>query len=412
MAAASSADRPDRDGPRPMALEGIRVLDIATMAAAPWAAAYLAELGADVVKIEMPGTGDHQRRWGAPKNGEGLFWKSMSRNKRSITLNLGKPRGAALFKRLAAEADVVIENFRPGTLERWGIGYETLHAINPRLILLRVTGFGQCGPYAPRPGFGTLAESLTGFAHLTGQPGGPPTLPNGPLADGLAGVTGAYAVMVALYWRDAQGGTGQQIDLSLCEPLLRLLEPALMDYDQFGIARGRVGNRSDHVAPRNSYQCGDGRWVSISASAQSIFERLMDAIGRPELRTDPRFAVNAARVANVEELDAIIGAWMREHARDEALALLERAEVAAAPIYDIPDIFADPHFAARQSFTAVEDPELGSMRLVNVVPRFSETPGCVRSTGPALGAHNDAVYGDELGLDPAELEELRREGII
>ncbi|HEV2460579.1 MAG TPA: CoA transferase, partial [Ktedonobacterales bacterium] len=407
----SSADRPDRDGPRPMALEGIRVLDIATMAAAPWAAAYLAELGADVVKIEMPSTGDHQRRWGTPKNGEGLFWKSMSRNKRSITLNLGKPRGAALFKRLAAEADVVIENFRPGTLERWGIGYETLHAINPRLILLRVTGFGQCGPYAPRPGFGTLAESLTGFAHLTGQPGGPPTLPNGPLADGLAGVTGAYAVMVALYWRDAQGGTGQQIDLSLCEPLLRLLEPALMDYAQFGIARGRVGNRSDHVAPRNSYQCGDGRWVSISASAQSIFERLMDAIGRPELRTDPRFAVNSARVANVDALDEIIGAWIRRHTRDEVLAALQQAEVAVAPIYDIPDIFADPHFDARQSFTAVEDTDLGSMRLVNVVPRFSETPGRVRTTGPTLGSHNAEVYG-ALGLDAGEIETLRHDGVI
>ncbi|HEX6819207.1 MAG TPA: CoA transferase [Ktedonobacterales bacterium] len=408
MPAAQSAP----DTTRPLPLEGLRVLDIATMAAAPWAAAYLAELGADVVKVEMPGVGDHQRRWGTPKNGEGLFWKSMSRNKRSITLNLGKPRGAALFKRLAADADVVIENFRPGTLERWGIGYEALRAINPRLILLRVTGFGQCGPYSPRPGFGTLAESLTGFAHLTGQPDGPPTLPNGPLADGLAGITGAYAVMVALYWRDARGGTGQQIDLSLCEPLLRLLEPALMDYDQFGLARGRVGNRSDHVAPRNAYQCGDGRWVSISASAQSIFERLMVAIGRPELRTDPLFAVNAARVANVKELDAIIGDWMRRHSRDEALALLEQAEVAAAPIYDIPDIFADPHFAARHSFTTVEDPELGSMRLVNVVPRFSETPGRVYATGPALGEHNDEVYGDELGLDAAELEALRREGVI
>jgi crotonobetainyl-CoA:carnitine CoA-transferase CaiB-like acyl-CoA transferase len=405
------ASRPDAADPRPLPLESIRVLDIATMAAAPWAAAYLAELGADVVKVEMPGTGDHQRRWGTPKNGVGLFWKSMSRNKRSITLHLGRPQGAALFKRLVAGADVIIENFRPGTLERWGLGYETLRAINPRLILLRVTGFGQCGPYAPRPGFGTLAESLTGFAHLTGQTDGPPTLPNGPLADGLAGITGAYAVMVALYWRDARGGTGQQIDLSLCEPLLRLLEPALMDYDQFGIARGRIGNRSDHVAPRNTYQCGDGRWLSISASAQSIFERLMDAIGQPELRTDPRFAVNAARVANVEALDAIIGGWMRQRDRDEALALLEQAQVAAAPIYDIPEIFADPHFAARETFTAVQDPEIGSIRLVNVVPRFSETPGRVRTTGPALGAHNEEIYG-ALGLDAGELEALRRDGII
>lgn len=399
------------NGPSPMALAGLRVLDIATMAAAPWAATYLAELGADVIKVEAPGVGDHQRRWGTPKHGSGLFWKSIGRNKRSVTLSLSKPSGAALFKRLAAEADVVIENFRPGTLERWGIGYETLKALNPRLIMLRVTGFGQTGPYASRPGFGTLAESLTGFAALTGQPDGPPTLPNMPLADGVAGITGAFAVMVALYWRDARGGQGQMIDLSLCEPLLRLIEPSLLDYDQFGVVRGRIGNRSDHVAPRNSYQCGDGKWLSISASAQSIFERLMDAIGRPELREDPRFAVNMARVAHVEELDAIIGGWMCERTRADALAELDRAQVAAAPIYEVPEIFADPHFQARQSLTPVEDPDLGSITLVNVAARFSETPGQITRTGPALGEHNAEVYG-ALGLDDDELETLRRDGAI
>jgi crotonobetainyl-CoA:carnitine CoA-transferase CaiB-like acyl-CoA transferase len=396
---------------RPLPLAGVRVLDIATMAAAPWAATYLAEFGADVIKVEMPGTGDHQRRWGTPKNGVGIFWKSMGRNKRSVTLNLGKPEGAEIFKRLVAEVDVVIENFRPGTLERWGIGYETLKAINPRLVLLRVTGFGQEGPYSSRPGFGTLAESLTGFAHLTGHPSGPPTLPNGPLADGLAGITGAFAVMVALYYRDARDGVGQVIDLSLCEPLLRLLEPALLDYDQLGIARGRVGNRSDHVAPRNSYQCGDGRWVSISGSAQSIFERLMVAIGRPELRTDPRFAVNSARVAHVDELDEIIGAWIRRYPRDEVLSRLEAAEVAVAPIYDIPDIFADPHFQARQSMISVEDADLGRIQLVNVVPRLSETPGRVSTTGPALGEHNADVYA-MLGISAQQLEQLHQQGII
>ena len=396
---------------RPLPLAGVRVLDIATMAAAPWAASYLAEFGADVIKVEMPVVGDHQRRWGTPKNGEGLFWKSMSRNKRSITLNLGKPRGAEVFKRLVKDVDVVIENFRPGTLERWGIGYETLREVNPRLILLRVTGFGQTGPYSPRPGFGTLAESLTGFAHLNGHPGGPPTLPNMPLADGAAGITGAFAVMVALYYRDARGGTGQMIDLSLCEPLLRLLEPTLLDYDQFGIERGRIGNRSDHVAPRNTYQCGDGRWISISASAQSIFERLMVTIGRPELREDPRFYVNSARVAHVDELDEIIGAWMRRHSRDEALALLEAGEVAAAPVYDVPDIFADPHFKARESFVTVHDPNLGDMRLVNVVARLSETPGRVEKTGPALGEHNAEVYS-ALGVSDDEMEALRRDGIV
>lgn len=395
--------------PRP--LDGIRVLDIATMAAAPWAAAYLAEFGADVIKVEDPRTGDHQRRWGTPKNGEGLFWKSMGRNKRSITLNLGREAGAALFKRLVADVDVVIENFRPGTLERWGIGPDVLLAINPRLILLRVTGFGQAGPYSARPGFGTLAESLSGFAYLTGQPDGPPTLPNLPLADGLAGVTGAYAVMLALYQRDANGGAGQVIDISLCEPLLRLLEPTLMDFDQFGVARGRIGNRSDHVAPRNTYQCRDERWIALSASATTIFERLMHAIGQPELITDPRFHTNAARLANVAALDAIIGDWMRQHTRAEVLTQMEAAEVAVAPVYDVPDIFADPHFAARESFTTIADPTLGPMRLVNVVPRLSATPGRVTSTGPTLGQHNHDIYTN-LGLSDAEIAALAKDGVI
>ncbi len=396
---------------QPMALDGVRVLDIATMAAAPWAAAYLAEFGADVLKVEAPVVGDHERRWGTPKNGVGLAWKSMGRNKRSVTLSLSKPRGAELFKQLVADVDVVIENFRPGTLERWGLGYETLREINPRLVLLRVTGFGQTGPYRERPGFGTLAESLTGFASLNGHPDGPPTLPNMPLADGVAGVMGAYAVMLALYWRDARGGTGQVIDLSLVEPLLRLLEPALLDYDQFGIVRGRIGNRSDHVAPRNSYVCGDGNWLSISASAQSIFERLMDAIGRPELKTDPRFAVNANRVANVTELDQIIGSWMRQYSREEALALLEQAQVAAAPVLDIAGVFADPQFQARGSFVPLDDCDLGSVRLVNVAPRMSATPGAVRTTGPKLGQHNAEVYG-ALGLSGDELAELQSDGVI
>jgi len=392
-------------------LSGLRVLDIATMAAAPWAAAYLAEFGADVIKVEHPATGDHQRKWGTPKNGEGLFWKSMGRNKRSVTLNLGKPAGAAVFKRMAAEADVVIENFRPGTLERWGIGPDVLLALNPRLIILRITGFGQTGPYRERPGFGTLAESLTGFAHLTGQEDGPPTLPNMPLADGLAGVTGAYAVMLALYHRDANGGAGQVIDLSLCEPLLRLVEPSLMDYDQFGIGRGRIGNRSDHVAPRSAYQCGDGRWVALSASAAPIFTRLAHAMDQPELATDPRFHDNAARLEHHTALDAIIGGWMAQHPRDEVLARMEQFEVAVAPIYDIPEVFADPQFQARESFATVQDPVLGPMRLVNVVPRLSATPGRVTSTGPTLGQHNAEVY-HALGLSDDEIAALHEQGVM
>lgn len=392
-------------------LAGLRVLDIATMAAAPWAAAYLAELGADVIKVEHPNGGDHQRHWGTRRHDTALFWKSMGRNKRCVTLNLNTPAGAALFLRLAADVDVVVENFRPGTLERWGIGYKVLCARNPGVILLRVTGFGQTGPYRQRPGFGTLAESLTGFASLNGASDGPPALPNMPLADGLAGVTGAFAVMVALYWRDARGGTGQVIDLSLVEPLLRLVEPALLDFDQLGIVRARVGNRSEHVAPRNAYRCGDGRWVSISASAPSIFERLMRAIGQPGLIADPRFCTNEQRLAHVEELDAVIGAWIGTRSCEEVLRALQAAEVAIAPIYTTRDVFADEHFRARGSFAELADPELGRIALVNVVPRFSATPGYVRHTGRALGADNEEIYG-ALGLSRSQQAELAREGVI
>lgn len=403
--------RVTKDGTAPMPLAGVRVLDLATMMAAPWTAAYLAEMGADVIKVEYPNTGDLQRRWGTKKEGQALFWKSMSRNKRSITLDLKAPAGAGLLKQLVATADVVVENFRPGTLERWGLGYDVLAAVNPRLVMLRVTGFGQSGPYRARPGFGTLAEGLSGFAHLTGIRDGPPTLPNMPLADGIAGITGAFAIMTALYYRDTRGGLGQAIDLSLYEPLLRIVEPALMDYDQLGIARTRIGNGSEYVAPRNTFECNDGRWIAISTSAQSIFERLMRAIDRPELIDDPRFVNNQTRLEHAGEIDAIVAAWVKARSYAEVMAVMEGAEVASAPIYDVPAIFADEHFRARETFVTVEDPDFGPMRLVNVAARFSRTPGRINHTGPALGAHNREVY-EELGLTADDLERLAAEGVI
>jgi crotonobetainyl-CoA:carnitine CoA-transferase CaiB-like acyl-CoA transferase len=392
-------------------LRGIRVLDVATLMAAPWAAAYLSEFGADVIKIEQPGIGDHQRRWGSRKRGQPLMWKSLARNKRSLTLDLRRPRGAEIFRGLVRTADVLIENFRPGTLERWGLAPDSLLELNPRLVVLRVTGFGQTGPYSARPGFGTLAEAFSGFSHLVGEEDGPPTLPNLPLADGLAGVTGAYAVMVALYGRDRPGGCGQVIDLSLYEPLLRLLEASTLDWDQLGMAGMRTGNRSAHVAPRNAYRCADGSWVALSASAQSIFERLARAIGRPELVTDPRYVDNEARVRHADELDAEVASWMARHPRAEVLRVMEEAEVAVGTVSDVPALFSDPHLEARQSLVSVEDPVLGPMRLVNVVPRFSRTPGRVRSTGPELGEHTDEVLR-ELGIGDEEIAGLREEKVV
>ena len=392
-------------------LAGKRVVDIATLMAGPWTAQYLGDFGADVIKVEQPGIGDHQRRWGSRKNGEPLFWKSISRNKRSITLDLHTAHGSGVLKKLLAQADVLVENFRPGTLERWGLGPDVLLEINPRLIIARITGFGQTGPYRERPGFGTVAEGMSGFSHMTGEADGPPTLPSMPLADGVAGLTGAFAVMLALYHRDANGGAGQVIDLSLCEALLPLMGPTLLDWDQLGLSARRTGNTLTQVAPRSAYECGDGQWVALSASSQSIFERLARAMGNPELSSDPRFVDNQARVRHIEDLEAIIGGWMLARPRSEVLATMEAAEVAVGPIYDIPSVFADAQFQARGSFVTVEDPVLGPMRLVNVAPRLSATPGRIRHTGPALGEHNAEVFR-ELGLDAGEVEQVLAEKVV
>jgi crotonobetainyl-CoA:carnitine CoA-transferase CaiB-like acyl-CoA transferase len=382
-------------------LDGRRVIDIATLAAGPWIAQRLGDFGADVIKVEQPGIGDHQRRWGSQKNGEPIFWKSIARNKRSVALDLRLPGGVRALKRLLTGADVLVENFRPGTLERWGLGPDVLLALNPRLVIARVTGFGQDGPYSDRPGFGTVAEGMSGFSHMTGAADGPPTLPSMPLADGVAGITGAFAVMLALYHRDANGGGGQVIDISLTESLLTLMEPTLLDWDQLGANLRRTGNTISHVAPRSAYECADGQWVALSASAQSIYERLARAIGRPELIADPRFADNKARVINAGLLDQIIGQWMAHIPREEVLRRMAEAEVAVGPIYDLPSVYADPHFRARGSFITVDDPALGPMRLVAVTPRLSATPGRILHTGPSLGQHNAEVFA-EFGIDPAD----------
>ena len=397
-----------RQAPPP--LDGVRVLDLATMMAAPAAAAYLAEFGADVIKVEKPKEGDPQRRWGTRKAGESIFWKSISRNKRSLTLDLRTPRGAEILGLLVRRTDVVIANFRPGTLDSWGIGYGWMAAANPGVILLEISGFGQGGPLARRPGFGTLAEARSGFAHLTGQPEGPPTLPNMGLADGVAGIMGAFAVMLALRARERGDGLGQRIDLSLCDSVLRLIEPSLLDWSQLEIAGQRTGSRSVHVAPRNVYRCRDGNWVALSASTPSIARRVFAAIGRPELADDPRFADNAARLENVDELDSVIGEWIGRHDAPEVIEIMERAEAAVGPVQDIPQIHQDPSFRERPSFVEVEDPHFGPMQLVDVVPKLSRTPGMVRATGPALGQHTKEIL-DELGL-LAEHQRLEEEGVV
>ncbi|MEU4657410.1 CoA transferase [Streptomyces sp. NPDC023723] len=396
------------DGP----LAGLRVIDAATLAAGPLIATWLGEHGAEVIKVEQPDGGDPMREWGAQKDGVGLMWKSLSRNKKSITLNLRTEEGRGLLRTLCGQADVVILNLRPSTQRKWGLDYPSLAAGHPGLVMVHVTGYGAGGPKSDRPGFGTLGEAMSGFAHLTGSPEGPPTLPSFMLADGVAGLTATYAVMMALYHRDVHGADGQLIDINLIEPLARLLEQPVLTYDQLGTVPGRTGNRWDISAPRNVYLTKDGHWLAMSGSAPSIARRALRAVGRPELTADPRFAEAQSRLRNAPQIDAIMADWIGERTLEDAMTVFEEADVAAAPVYNARQQLEDPQLRARNVYPAVPDPELGSMRVQAPVPRFSTTPGRIEHLGPTLGEHNDEVYGDLLGLDGDRLGALREQGVI
>ena len=391
-------------------LAGIRVVEAATLFAAPLAGMLLGDYGAEVVKLEHPLRPDPARGHGPSKDGIGLWFKSLARNKRLVTLDLSRPEGADLFLRLVADADVVLENFRPGTLERWGLGWDELSTANQRLVLARVSGFGQTGPYAARPGFGTLAEAMSGFAMLNGEPDGPPLLPPLALADGVAGLATAFAVLAALRARETTG-RGQVVDTSLVEPLLALLGPQLTAYGLLGELEPRTGNRSSSNAPRNVYRTADGAWVAVSASATSIAERVVRLVGRPELAEEPWFGTGAGRVAHVEELDTAVAGWIAARNRDEVLAAFERVEAAAAPVYHAGELLADPHFTAIGAYRMVHDDELGPLVMANLVSRLSETPGSIDHTGRAHGHDTDAVLA-ELGVSAQELELLRAGDVI
>ncbi|GAA4987421.1 CoA transferase [Yinghuangia aomiensis] len=404
---AQPADR-RRDPP----LAGVTVLDIATLFAGPMAATILGDYGADVVKIEHPTRGDPVRDHGPSKDGVGLWWTMLGRNKHAVGLALNRPEGAEILLRLIRDADVLIENFRPGTLERWGLGPDRLHEANPRLVIARVTGFGQFGPYARRPGFGTLAESMSGFAAITGEPEGPPTLPPFGLADGIAALTAAQAVMTALYERDTRSGRGQVVDLAIIEPILAVLGPQPIVYDQLGVVQQRTGNRSVNNAPRNTYRCRDGKWVAISTSAQSIAERVMRLVGHPEVIDEPWFAAGVDRAAHADELDAYVGAWIADRDLADVVKAFEAAEAAAAPIYDIADVFADPQYRALDTVTTVEDPVLGPVRMQNLLYRLSASPGRIAWTGRPRGADTFRVLSSRLGLRAEELGRLADAGVI
>lgn len=394
-----------------MPLQSVRVIDASTILAGPLCCQILGDFGAEVIKVEHPTHGDAMRGHGPQKSGVPLWWKEISRNKRTVGLNLGDRQGAEVFKRLAASAHIVVENFRPGTLERWGIGPDTLLEINPGLIVVRLTGFGQTGPYAHRPGFGTLAEAMSGFAYLTGPADAPPTLPAFGLADSICGIAAASAALMALRAREVLGTAGQVIDMSILEPIMTAVGPSPTAYQQLGVVGTRHGNRSENNAPRNTYKTADGHWVAVSTSAQQIAERVMAMIGHPEVAKEPWFASGRARAQHADHLDELLGDWIAERDRSTVLAEFEKAGAAVAPVYSARDIVEDPHIRQTGMLVEVDDGDLGPLLMHNVMWRMSETPGKIRFTGRKLGADTNAVL-EEMGYSPAQVDALRSRGVI
>ena len=391
-------------------LDGLRVLDVSTILAGPVCCQILGDFGADVVKIEHPNGGDNMRGHGKSKDGHPIWWKEVSRNKRTVALKLGSPEAAGVFRRLAASADVVVENFRPGTLERWGIGPDVLLAENPGLVIVRLTGFGQSGPYAARAGFGTLAEAMSGFAELTGGADQPPTLPAFGLADSICGIAASSAALVALRHRD-RTGLGQVVDMSILEPIMAAVGPSPTIYQQLGVVEKRHGNRSTNNAPRNTYRTCDGKWVAVSTSAQRIAERVLTLVGHPEVIDEDWFASGSTRVEHVDLLDRYVGEWIGERTRAEVVTAFEEAGAAIAPVYDSQDVVDDPHIRETQMLVEVDDPDLGPLLQHNVLWRMSKTPGSIRFTGRSLG-HDTTDVLSEAGLDADEIGHLRESGTI
>jgi len=394
-------------------LEGLRVLDISNVIAGPFAAALLADFGADVVKAELPGGGDALRALPPHKDGKPLLWKAVNRNKRAITLDLRKPEGQELFKRLLPRFDVLIENYRPGTLDRWDLPREALWKLQPKLTILRVTGFGQTGPYRGYAGFARLFEAYSGLTYITGEPDGAPTHPSYPIGDPISGVFGAFGVLVALVHRMKHPeAPGQEIDLSCTEAVMRLLEVLPIEYEQLGLVHERTGSSNAFVAPAGVFRSGDHEWVTFTAATQSVFERFCALIERQDLLSDPRFADNPSRMSHLDELNEIVARWIGARPLAEVVSRLSEAGVSVAPIYTNRQILDDPHFRARGSIARAKDEDFGSVAVPGVVPRLSGTPGEVRTSGPAPGAHNAEVYGDWIGLSDAERERLRTAGVI
>lgn len=388
-------------------LDDVRVLDLSRLFAGNVLTQILGDYGADVIKVEPP-EGDTLRAWQTA--GVSTHWKIYARNKKSLALDLRRPEAIDLLKRLVPTADLLIESFRPGVLEKMGLAPAILHALNPRLVIVRISGWGQDGPYAQRPGFGTIIEGMSGFASFNGFADREPVLPPMYLADGVAGLYGASAAMIALREAEQENGRGQVIDLPLLDPLFAILSPQAANYRLTGTVKPRTGSRSTNSAPRNCYRCSDGLYVALSGSTQGMAERLLRAIGRPELVSDPRFATNAERLKNADALDAIVGEFIAQRTQKENVAFFEQAEVTVGPIYDIRQILEDPHFQQREILADYPDAEMGALPMHTVVPRLSGTPGAIRSPAPRLGEHNRAILA-EVGIDDRMYASLVEAGI-
>lgn len=399
------------NGSRP--LEGVRVVEMGSLLAGPFCGQLLGDFGAEVIKVEPPGKGDPMREWGRHrKNDRTLWWPIIARNKKSVTLNLREEEGQELARKLAAEADVVVENFRPGTMERWGLGYRELSEVNAGLVMVRVSGFGQTGPYRKRAGFGSIGEAMGGIRHVTGFPDQPPPRTGISLGDSLAATFGALGALTALYHRDVHGGLGQIVDVGIYEAVLALMESTIPEYELTGHVRGRTGSVLPFVAPSNIYLTREEEYVLIAANADNVFARFSEAIGHPDWIEDERYATHHARGEHMEELDAMISDWTRERGVGEILDTMAEAGVPAGKVFTAADMVEDEHYAARENVIRVEDPEIGEFPMQNVVPRLTETPGDVRWTGPKLGEHNEEVYGELLKLDDGERSGLSERGII
>ncbi|CAD6560302.1 Succinyl-CoA--L-malate CoA-transferase beta subunit [Paraburkholderia sabiae] len=392
-------------------LEGVRVLEMGQLIAGPFAGKMLAEFGAHVTKIEPPGTGDPLRKWRLLHEGTSVWWAAQSRNKQSLTLDLRSAEGQDIARKLVAESDVLIENFRPGTLEAWGMSWEELHALNPRLVMLRVSGYGQTGPYRDRPGFGVVAEAMGGLRHLSGEPGRTPVRVGVSIGDSLSALHGVIGILLALRHRDQNGGEGQMIDVALYESVFNMMESLLPEFSAFGAVRQPAGSSLPGIAPSNAYRCADGKYALIAGNGDSIFRRLMDLIGRSDLADDPALAQNDGRVKQVQRIDAAISDWAGRQPLEDVLAALNEARIPAGKIYDVADIASDPHYHARDMILEAQLPDGTPVLVPGIVPKLSATPGAVESFAPTLGQHTDAVL-ERVGIDQATRDAWRSRDII